>query len=118
LFECDWDALAEIGLPAPVEISKFPAVQRDLAVVVKQSVAAQTLLDAMAAAGQTLVRHIEVFDEFRPVAGSGSMAADEKSLAFRITLQNPAETLQDAQIDAAIAALLSALEKCCNARLR
>jgi phenylalanyl-tRNA synthetase beta chain len=118
LFECDWDALAEMGLPAPVEISKFPAVQRDLAVVVKQSVAAQTLLDAMAAAGQTLVRHIEVFDEFRPVAGSGSMAADEKSLAFRITLQNPAETLQDAQIDAAIAALLSALEKCCNARLR
>jgi phenylalanyl-tRNA synthetase beta chain len=118
LFECDWDALAEMGLPAPTEISKFPAVQRDLAVVVKQSVAAQTLLDAMAAAGQTLVRHIEVFDEFRPVAGSGSMAADEKSLAFRITLQNPAETLQDAQIDAAIAALLSALEKCCNARLR
>jgi phenylalanyl-tRNA synthetase beta chain len=46
------------------------------------------------------------------------MAADEKSLAFRITLQNPAETLQDAQIDAAIAALLSALQKCCNARLR
>jgi phenylalanyl-tRNA synthetase beta chain len=118
LFECDWDALAEMGLPAPVEISKFPAVQRDLAVVVKQSVAAQTLLDAMAAAGQTLVRHIEVFDEFRPGAGSSSMAADEKSLAFRITLQNPAETLQDAQIDAAIAALLSALEKCCNARLR
>jgi phenylalanyl-tRNA synthetase beta chain len=118
LFECDWDALAEMGLPAPTEISKFPAVQRDLAVVVKQSVAAQTLLDAMAAAGQTLVRHIEVFDEFRPGAGSSSMAADEKSLAFRITLQNPAETLQDAQIDAAIAALLSALQKCCNARLR
>jgi phenylalanyl-tRNA synthetase beta chain len=46
------------------------------------------------------------------------MAADEKSLAFRITLQNPAETLQDVQIDAAIAALLSALVKCCNARLR
>jgi phenylalanyl-tRNA synthetase beta chain len=118
LFECDWDALAEMGLPAPTEISKFPAVQRDLAVVVKQSVAAQTLLDAMAAAGQTLVRHIEVFDEFRPGAGSSSMAADEKSLAFRITLQNSAETLQDAQIDAAIAALLSALQKCCNARLR
>jgi phenylalanyl-tRNA synthetase beta chain len=118
LFECDWDALAEIGLPAPTEISKFPAVQRDLAVVVKESVAVQTLLDAMAAAGQTLVRQIEVFDVFRPTNGSSSMAADEKSLAFRITLQNPADTLQDAQIDAAIAALLKALEKCCNARLR
>jgi phenylalanyl-tRNA synthetase beta chain len=118
LFECDWDALAEIGLPAPSEISKFPAVQRDLAVVVQQSVAAQTLLDAMHAVNQELIRQIEVFDDFRPGAGSSSMAADEKSLAFRITLQNPAETLQDAQIDAAIAALLSALQKCCNARLR
>jgi phenylalanyl-tRNA synthetase beta chain len=118
LFECDWDALAEIGLPALAEISKFPAVQRDLAVVVKQSVAAQTLLDAMATAGQTLVRQIEVFDEFRPGPGSSSMAADEKSLAFRITLQNPEETLQDAQVDAAIAALLSTLEKSCKARLR
>ena len=93
-------------------------MQRDLAVVVKESVAVQTLLDAMAVAGQTLVRQIEVFDVFRPTSGSSSMAADEKSLAFRITLQNPADTLQDAQIDAAIAALLSALEKCCNARLR
>jgi phenylalanyl-tRNA synthetase beta chain len=72
----------------------------------------------MGAAGQTLVRQIDVFDAFRPTSGSSSMAADEKSLAFRITLQNPAETLQDAQIDAAIAALLSTLEKRCNARLR
>jgi phenylalanyl-tRNA synthetase beta chain len=118
LFECDWDALADIGMPMPAELSKFPAVQRDLAVVVKESVAAQTLLDAMRAAEQTLVRQIEVFDVFRPTSGSSSMAADEKSLAFRITLQNPADTLQDAQIDVAIAALLSALEKCCNARLR
>lgn len=118
LFECDWDVLAEIGLPLPSEISKFPAVQRDLAVVVKQSVAAQTMLDAMSAAGQALVRQIDVFDDFRPVAGSSSMAADEKSLAFRITLQNANETLQDAQVDAAIAALLGALQKCCDARLR
>lgn len=118
LFECDWDMLAAVGLPVPAELSKFPAVQRDLAVVVKQSVAAQTLLDAMHAIDQALVRQIEVFDEFRPSSGSGSMALDEKSLAFRITLQNPMETLQDAQVDAAIAALLGALEKCCNARLR
>jgi phenylalanyl-tRNA synthetase beta chain len=118
LFECDWNTLAEIGLPAPSEISKFPAVQRDLAVIVKQSIAAQSLLSAMVGAGQALVQRIEVFDEFRPAAGNASLAADEKSLAFRITLQNPAETLQDAQIDVAVAALLAALEKCCNARLR
>ena len=118
LFECDWDILANIGMPTPAELSKFPAVQRDLAVVVKQSVAAQTLLDVMRAAEQTLVRQIEVFDEFRPLADSSSMVKDEKSVAFRITLQNASETLQDAQVDAAIAALLAALVQHCSARLR
>jgi phenylalanyl-tRNA synthetase beta chain len=46
------------------------------------------------------------------------MADDEKSLAFRITLLNPNETLQDSQIDAVISNLLGALEKKCAARLR
>jgi phenylalanyl-tRNA synthetase beta chain len=46
------------------------------------------------------------------------MADDEKSLAFRVTLLNPQETLQDAQIDAVMTALLGAVEKKCAARLR
>jgi phenylalanyl-tRNA synthetase beta chain len=46
------------------------------------------------------------------------MADDEKSLAFRVTLLNPQETLQDAQIEAVMTALLAALEKNCAARLR
>jgi phenylalanyl-tRNA synthetase beta chain len=46
------------------------------------------------------------------------MADDEKSLAFRVTLLNPQETLQDAQIDAVMASLLSVVEKKCAARLR
>jgi len=46
------------------------------------------------------------------------MADDEKSLAFRVTLLNPAETLQDSQIDAVMAFLLAAVEKKCAARLR
>jgi len=118
LFECDWDTLADIGMPMPAELIKFPAVQRDLAVVVNHSVAAQTLLDAMHATNQALVRQIEIFDEFRPALDSGSMAKDEKSLAFRITLQNSSETLQDAQVDAAVAVLLAALVQRCGARLR
>lgn len=118
LFEMDLESIRDIGLPNPQELSKFPAVQRDLAVVVKQSVSAQTLLDAMISAKQNFVQNIELFDEFKPKAGSGSMADDEKSLAFRITLLNPNETLQDAQIDAVIAALLGSVEKKCAARLR
>ena len=119
LYEFDWEAVRNIGLPHPEELSKFPAVQRDLAVVVKQSVSVQSLLDAMNKSKQPFVRKIELFDEFRPKAGSSSsMAGDEKSLAFRITLLNQNETFQDAQIDAVMTALLAALEKNCSARLR
>jgi len=46
------------------------------------------------------------------------MLDDEKSLAFRVTLLNPLETLQDAQIDVVMSALLECLEKKCAARLR
>ena len=118
LFELDLDPMKELGLPQPEELSKFPAVQRDLALVVKQAVSAQSLLDTMMASKQNFVRAIELFDEFRPKAGSSSMADDEKSLAFRVTLLNPNETLQDPQIDAVMAALLGAVEKKCAARLR
>ena len=118
LFELDLDPIRELGLPQPAELSKFPAVQRDLALVVKQHVSAQSLLDTMMASEQNFVRAIELFDEFRPKAGSSSMADDEKSLAFRVILLNPNETLQDPQIDVVMAALLSAVEKKCAARLR
>ena len=118
LFELDLELIRELGLPVPEELSKFPGVQRDLAVVVKQHVSAQSLLDAMAASKQHFVRSIELFDEFKPKTGSSSMADDEKSLAFRVTLLNPQETLQDAQMDAVMSALLASLEKKCAARLR
>ena len=118
LFELDLAAVRDLGIPQPEELSKFPAVQRDLAVVVKLSVTAQALLDAMNKAKQNFVRGVELFDEFKPKAGSSGMADDEKSLAFRVTLLNPQETLQDAQIEAVMTALLAALEKNCAARLR
>ena len=118
LFELDLDPMRALGLPQPEELSKFPVVQRDLALVVKQHVSAQSLLDIMMASKQNFVRAIELFDEFRPKAGSSSMADDEKSLAFRVILLNPNETLQDPQIDAVMAALLGAVEKNCAARLR
>ena len=118
LFEMDLEAICNLSIPQPEELSKFPAVQRDLAVVVKQALSAQALLDAMNAKKQNFVKAIELFDEFKPKAGSSSMADDEKSLAFRVTLLNPQETLQDAQIEAVMTSLLSSLEKNCAARLR
>ncbi len=126
IFEFDWQAVSLLELPSPTALSKLPAVQRDLAVVVKHDLPAQLVLDTMLAAKQAFVQKITLFDEFRSKAinansnanANSSLGADEKSLAFRITLLNPDETLQDEQVDTVIAALLAHLEQKCGARLR
>ncbi|WP_332877017.1 phenylalanine--tRNA ligase subunit beta [Massilia sp. S19_KUP03_FR1] len=119
IFEVDVAALQQRPLPAYVEISKFPGATRDLALVVKQDVAAQDILDAFAAelaknpAGK-IVQAIVLFDEYR---GKG-LEADEKSLAFRFSLQDTQSTLQDDAVDAVMAAVVAAAKQKHAASLR
>ena len=119
VFELDWAAIQDLGLPKVSPISKFPAVRRDLAVVVKQNVTVAELLAAMQTVKQPLIQSIELFDQFKPSTGRmGGMAEDEKSLAFRITLADEAGTLQDAQVEPVISELVSAMSVKCQARIR
>jgi phenylalanyl-tRNA synthetase beta chain len=112
LFEVDAVALQQRPVPVYHDISKFPGVTRDLALVVKQHVAAQQLLDAfndelqLSPSGK-IVQAIVLFDEYR---GKG-LEADEKSLAFRFSLQDTQTTLQDDQVDAVMNALIAAAGK-------
>jgi phenylalanyl-tRNA synthetase beta chain len=119
LFEVDADALRERGVPRHTEISKFPGATRDLALVVKQDVAVQDVLDTFAAAAQAnpagkLVQAVVLFDEYR---GKG-LESDEKSLAFRFGLQDTQSTLQDDAVEALMAALVDAAKEKHSARLR
>jgi phenylalanyl-tRNA synthetase beta chain len=119
LFEVDASALQQREVPTHVEISKFPAVSRDLALVVKQSVAVQELLDVFAAEKQSnaacaIIQAIVLFDEYQ---GKG-LENDEKSLAFRFTLQDTQNTLQDDKVDLAMSALVAAASGKLAARLR
>ncbi|NEX61887.1 phenylalanine--tRNA ligase subunit beta [Noviherbaspirillum galbum] len=119
LFEVDTDALQQRDLPSYQEISKFPAVVRDVAVVVKQSVAAQELIDTFVSERKSnpscaIMQAIVLFDEYR---GKG-LENDEKSLAFRFTLQDTQTTLQDDKVDAAMAAFIASAERNHGARLR
>ncbi|MPQ55566.1 phenylalanine--tRNA ligase subunit beta [Duganella sp. FT27W] len=119
VFEVDAVALQQRTVPEYVEISKFPGATRDLAVVVKQGVAAQDVLDAFYAAVQAspqakLVQAIVLFDEYR---GKG-LEADEKSLAFRFSLQDTQNTLQDDVVEAIMTAAGSAAQQKHGARLR
>jgi phenylalanyl-tRNA synthetase beta chain len=98
VFELDAQALASVAVPQYREVSRFPAVTRDLAVVVDEAVAARDLLDALAAARPELVRAVRLFDLYR----GQNIAKGGKSLAFRVVMQHTARTLTDAEVDAAM----------------
>lgn len=119
VFEVDAVALQDQEIPVYAEISKVPAVSRDLALVVKHAVAAQDLLDAFEAAKQSspdcdIIQSVVLFDEYR---GKG-LETDEKSLAFRFTLQDAQNTLQDSAVEAAMQVLVAAAVDKTGARLR
>jgi phenylalanyl-tRNA synthetase beta chain len=119
VFEVDAVALQQRPVPKYEEISKFPGATRDLAVVVKQTVPAQDMLDAFNAAVQSnphgkIVQAIVLFDEYR---GKG-LEADEKSLAFRFSLQDTQNTLQDDVVEAVMAAAADAAKQKHGAKLR
>jgi phenylalanyl-tRNA synthetase beta chain len=119
VFELDVSALQARDVPAYQEISKFPAVTRDIAVVVKQSVPMQDLIDTFVAEQRVnpacaIMQAIVLFDEYR---GKG-LENDEKSLAFRFTLQDTQTTLQDDKVDAAMAAFVASVDKTHGAKLR
>ena len=123
VFELDAEALMARALPVPAEVSKFPPVRRDIAVVVDQKIEVQALLDEMRKAldegAGKFVQRVALFDEFRAKSNtSGGLAAHEKSLAFRVTLQDTGGTLQDETVDAAVKALVDRLARVYGARLR
>ena len=119
LFEMDLEMLSGTSLPKLVEPSKFPSVERDLAIVLKSNVPAQSVLNSLKSAANELVKDIQLFDEFRPTPErSGGMQNDEKSLAFKIILSDDHQTLQDSTIENAIKQLLDQVLIQFSARLR
>ncbi|AUT59051.1 phenylalanine--tRNA ligase subunit beta [Paraburkholderia terrae] len=123
LFEVEAEALMQRALPTPTEVSKFPPVRRDIAIVVDQKIEVQALFDEMQKAlsdeACKTIQRVALFDEFRAKSNtSGGLAVHEKSLAFRVTLQDTGGTLQDETVDLAIQTLVDRLARVYGARLR
>ncbi|MEK6593446.1 MAG: phenylalanine--tRNA ligase subunit beta [Pseudomonadota bacterium] len=114
LFELDFESIAEGGLPAYKEISKFPPVQRDIAVIIDAGLGYQTILDALRREQPRIVTEIGVFDVYQ---GEG-IEKGKKSLAFRVLLQDTRKTLTDAEVDSAVSKLILVLQQCFSAKLR
>jgi phenylalanyl-tRNA synthetase beta chain len=114
LFELDLDVLMARTLPRAAEISKYPPIRRDIAVVVAENIEVQMMLDAMQAEKSSIVSEISLFDIYR---GKG-VEHSKKSLAFRILLQDTQKTLTDAEADREVASLRNVLKEQFDATLR
>jgi phenylalanyl-tRNA synthetase beta chain len=114
LFEIDAAPAQRVPLPAYREISRFPAVVRDLSVEVADQVPVQAILDDLERHQPHEVAEVSLFDVYRG-AGVGN---GKKSLAFRVLLQDTQRTLTDSDVDAAILQLVLRLERQFGATLR
>jgi phenylalanyl-tRNA synthetase beta chain len=114
LFELDFDAIVERGLPAYNETSKFPPVRRDIAFEVDEEIKYQPILECLLREKPAIVTEIGLFDIYR---GMG-VEKGKKSLAFRVLLQDTRKTLTDAEVESAVSHLRRILQQQFNAKLR
>jgi phenylalanyl-tRNA synthetase beta chain len=121
LFELDLDALLERPVPAFAPLPRQQAVQRDIALVVALDTSHDSLMAHLVADGRQGVREAWLFDVYRPkplAAGSDGFAPGERSLAFRLTLQDSDEPWTEEGIQAAVAAAVARASQATGARLR
>ena len=118
LFEIDTAALVAAALPAFVEPSKYPAVMRDIALVVDAATSAASVLDTMKSVADARISSISIFDQYRPAKPGGDLTETEKSLAFRVVMQDTQRTLTDAEAESMKQNLVDAAITKHRARLR
>ena len=130
LFELELDAVLQRPVPVFACVAKHQSVERDIAVIVAESVTHSALMLATQTANtHGFLRDTLLFDIYRSkllakgmetasTAAAGSLLPGEKSVALRLTLNNPDATLTEAQIDATVQAVLAELGTQCGARLR
>ncbi|HEY5682345.1 MAG TPA: phenylalanine--tRNA ligase subunit beta [Sulfuricaulis sp.] len=106
LFEIKLDTLRNGKIPKFHEFSRFPAIRRDLAILVKDTTPAQAVLDCVRQVAGSLLVNLELFDEYR---GKG-IDSGRKSLALGLTLQDSSRTLNEDDVERVMAEVISALQ--------
>lgn len=116
ILEIDLDKLLakKVGKMKYKEISKFPNIKKDLAVVVDKNVTAQEIGMNIKKFAGSLLENYEVFDVY---TGEG-VAEDKKSVAFSLTFGKQDRTLTDEEINAVMEKIVEGLEKKLQAELR
>jgi phenylalanyl-tRNA synthetase beta chain len=131
VFELDLAPVLTRPVPRYTEVSKFQPVIRDISVTVADELPVGAIEEAVrnlsSADGRlSALREFRLFDVYRPRTDSSKVAEasanallnKEKSLAFRVVLQDTDRALNDADADAAVSAIVEGLGQQCGARLR
>jgi phenylalanyl-tRNA synthetase beta chain len=119
VFELDAQAVLERRLPVYQPMARHQPVLRDIAVIVRDGISHDTLMDAVQAAPTDgLLRDAVLFDVYRPKSPTPEMGAGERSLALRLELLDDKGGLTDERIDAAVRAVVDTLASRVGARLR
>ena len=116
LFELDLEKLLEY---APRRISvcslpRFPAVERDVAIVVDRDFASQQVISWIENLGEALIEHVEVFDQYL----GAPVPEGKKSLAYKVSYRAEDRTLTDAEINELHQRLVDQLGNVFGAELR
>lgn len=115
--DINWDKVVALHKKQNITfagIPKFPAVQRDLAIVVDKSVAYQQVDNATRAAKVSKLQSVNLFDVFE----NEKIGAGKKSMAVSFTFLDEEKTMTDKDIDAMMAKIINTYEKELNAEIR
>ena len=112
--ELDLAEVLQRAMPDYHDISRYPEVRRDLAVVLDKQVAASAAVDLVKAAAGEYLADVVVFDLYE---GEG-VAENEKSLAMGLTFRDQSRTLTDEEVSNALVQVIDSLTEKLGARLR
>lgn len=113
LFELRLNSISYRETPKFCEISKFPAIRRDLAIVVDEKVSGKEVSDCIKRATPSiLLKSLQLFDVYSGVEPG------KKSLAYGLVLQNQDKTLTDDEVNSVLGDIMSILNKELDATLR
>ncbi len=112
--ELDFSTASGREIPVVRELSRFPAVRRDLALVLAEQIAAKDVVNLLWSCGGDALQDIIVFDVYQ----GQHIEKGKKSIALGLIFQHPSRTLVDQDIAAIIDSCIKALQAEFNAELR
>jgi phenylalanyl-tRNA synthetase beta chain len=114
IFALALDEIEPACIPRFEDLSKFPAIRRDLAIVLDEGIPAQAVHDCIIETGEDLLKEVRLFDLYQ---GKG-VREGKKSLALGLILQHISRTLTDQEVDAILKQIIERLDKRLGASLR